>query len=46
MIQFCKFQFIELIKGALLYTFGCVVRCAVLHRRSLPYVKGGGTAQP
>lgn len=32
MIQFCKFQFIELIKGALLYTFGCVVRCAVLRR--------------
>ena len=31
MIQFCKFQFIELIKGALLYTFGCVVRCAGLH---------------
>lgn len=32
MIQFCKFQFIELIKGALLYTFGRVVRCVVLHR--------------
>lgn len=31
MIQFCKFQFIELIKGTLLYTFGCVVRCAGLH---------------
>ena len=29
MIQFCKFQLIELIKGALLYTFGYVVRCAV-----------------
>ena len=40
MIPFCKFQLIELIKGALLYTFGYVVRCAVLHRRSLPLHKG------
>ena len=38
MIQFCKFQFIELIKGALLYTFGCVVRCAGLHHTNASLV--------
>ena len=39
MIQFCKFQFIELIKGALLYTFGCVVRCAGLHHTKASLMK-------
>ena len=40
MIQFCKFQFIELIKGALLYTFGCVVAMCSAAPQKPPLCKG------
>ena len=46
MIQFCKFQFIELIKGTSIHLWVCGAMCSAAPHHSLPCVKGGGTAQP